>query len=203
MNNLPKRFAKNVDFSGECWMWNGYRIKGRYGHFNAGNKKMLLAHRFSWVHFNGDIPEGLYVLHKCDVPYCVNPNHLFLGTQQDNMDDMVRKGRQGRTGGAKGDKNGSRTCPDSFPKGEDHWMNKHPEKVQRGENHWSVYKPESIPRGEKHHSTKLTDVDIEKIRSLYIPRSREFSQCALAKKFGVCQTHISDIINNKKRTVRT
>lgn len=55
--------------------------------------KRHLAHRFSWIIYFGSIPNGLHVLHHCDIPKCVNPEHLFLGTQSDNMNDMHSKGR--------------------------------------------------------------------------------------------------------------
>ena len=55
---------------------------------------MVRSHRASWEIFNGNIPKGKWVLHRCDIRECVNPNHLFLGNRQDNMDDMVKKGRQ-------------------------------------------------------------------------------------------------------------
>jgi len=91
----PKeRFLKYVDRPPEgCWPWkgglNGY--KG-YGMFNYYGRPRL-ASRVSWMLFKGDIPDGLFVCHACDNPKCVNPDHLFLGSQKDNMDDMVAKGR--------------------------------------------------------------------------------------------------------------
>lgn len=96
-----KRFWKKVDKSGDCWLWTAYKKKGGYGTFNVEGT-MITAHRFSWqIHFGG-IPEGMNVLHKCDTPACIRPEHLFLGTQQDNIDDMVEKGRQ-----QKGEKHGN------------------------------------------------------------------------------------------------
>ena len=86
-----------------CLIWTGSLLSDGYGQI-AVNGKMMRAHRFSWEESNGPIPEGIYVLHTCDNRVCVNPDHLFLGTQQDNMDDMVRKGRQSKgelNGGAK------------------------------------------------------------------------------------------------------
>lgn len=76
-----------------CWYWTGHKIPSGYGTFCV-NGKFNYAHRLSWEIENGEIPEGLYILHKCDNPSCVNPNHLFSGTQADNMQDMVNKGRK-------------------------------------------------------------------------------------------------------------
>lgn len=64
-----------------------------YGFVNVGGR-VQLAHRYAWIQTHGPIPDGLFVLHRCDVRNCVNVEHLFLGTHQDNMDDMVAKGRQ-------------------------------------------------------------------------------------------------------------
>lgn len=72
-----------------CWLWLGAKNKNGYGVFSS-----KLAHRLSWSFFNGTIPTNLCVLHKCDVRNCVNPDHLFLGTQQENISDMISKGRQ-------------------------------------------------------------------------------------------------------------
>ncbi|OCT12627.1 hypothetical protein A8709_32985 [Paenibacillus pectinilyticus] len=93
---LPKRFIDKVDFTGSCWIWMASKVGGRYGQYRYKGK-MGLSHRFSWEHFNGTIPPEMRVLHKCDVPSCVNPLHLFLGTNQDNTDDMMEKGRHVNT----------------------------------------------------------------------------------------------------------
>lgn len=75
-----------------CWLWDR-ALKGcGYGH-KMYQGKLQGAHRISWQIHRGPIPDGLWVLHKCDVMRCVNPDHLFLGTHQDNVDDKHRKGR--------------------------------------------------------------------------------------------------------------
>lgn len=88
------RFFSKVKIAGlnECWEWQAYKNKFGYGLFNV-NYYATMAHRVSWELNNGPIPKGLYVLHKCDNPCCVNPNHLWLGTYKDNMRDCVAKGR--------------------------------------------------------------------------------------------------------------
>lgn len=91
------RFLSKIDLGGddECWPWNGNRTPKGYGSFSL-NRRMVAAHRVSWTIFVGPIPDGLHVLHACDTPFCVNPKHLFLGTNQDNIDDKVAKRRQAR-----------------------------------------------------------------------------------------------------------
>lgn len=76
-----------------CWLWNRSHASSGYGDFRM-NGKHYLAHRASYEAFIGPIPVGMWVLHKCDVRSCVNPEHLFLGTNQDNIADSVRKGRR-------------------------------------------------------------------------------------------------------------
>lgn len=88
------RFWARVDKRGpdECWEWKGARMQQGYGRF-CFKEETLRAHRVSWALAHGPIPDGLFVCHRCDNPPCVNPAHLFLGTRQDNMRDMVQKGR--------------------------------------------------------------------------------------------------------------
>lgn len=77
---------------GSCWEWTGAKVKGGYGSFRIG-KSARYSHRIAWELSNGHISNGLRVLHKCDNPVCCNPMHLFLGTQADNVKDMLTKGR--------------------------------------------------------------------------------------------------------------
>lgn len=76
-----------------CWLWIGAG-NGRYGSLAGEDGRTTEpAHRISWKLFNGHLSKGINVLHRCDVTWCVNPDHLFLGTQADNVADMCRKGR--------------------------------------------------------------------------------------------------------------
>lgn len=94
-----ERFWNKVDKTSDCWNWIAALNKGGYGIFKAC--KNSLAHRVSWVLHFGEIPNQMKVLHKCDNRKCVNPDHLFLGTQIDNINDMVSKGRQNTVRGSK------------------------------------------------------------------------------------------------------
>lgn len=77
-----------------CWIYGGSKTSDGYGVLGVGRGKQVRAHRASYETFIGSIPAGMLVCHKCDVPLCINPDHLFLGTPKDNTRDMVKKGRK-------------------------------------------------------------------------------------------------------------
>lgn len=92
-NEIKNRLLskKNIDVNG-CWIWFGCVNENDYGVIRA-KRKNYLAHRLSFEIFNNCNPEGKFVCHSCDQPLCINPNHLFLGTQTDNMLDAKQKKR--------------------------------------------------------------------------------------------------------------
>lgn len=167
------RFFLKVKVGGvdECWLWEGRRLRGGYGQFDMGGGCQM-AHRMAWVLKNGTIPtgegfHGTCVLHKCDNPACVNPEHLFLGTHVDNMSDMVSKGRA----------RGPVITPELREKikltrarGDAHHSKRHPERIPSGDKHWTKLFPEKIknlPRGEANNQSKLTESKVREIRSKY------------------------------------
>ncbi len=104
---METNFWAKVLKTDTCWLWTGASQPDGRGNLGRDGKT-LSAPRVSWEMANGEIPEGQDVLHECDTPACVNPEHLFLGTQQDNDDDMRRKGR-------------GYVPKDLQPEGEKHW----------------------------------------------------------------------------------
>jgi hypothetical protein len=150
------RFWKHVDATGSCWIWTGARTPYGYGAFGVrrnGLWKPIRSTRYSYMLRYGKIPDGLHVLHVCDNTACVKPEHLFLGTQADNLRDMTEKGRR-------------------------RWNN-----------------PKGKNSGETNGRHKLTRKQVDEIRSRYIPRI--LTQRQLAREYGVDQSLVCDIVNNK------
>lgn len=90
-----ERFMKKIQIDSEtgCWLWHGATERRfGYGKFRL-NGASINSHRAAWELFNGQIPKGMFVCHKCDVPACVNPDHLFIGSSDDNNKDRAAKGR--------------------------------------------------------------------------------------------------------------
>ena len=90
---LAERFWKKVKTGDGCWIWRGCRVRNGYGRILLGEGRVFYAHRASWTLHFGEVPAGLFVCHCCDNRSCVRPDHLFLGTHEDNMRDMVAKDR--------------------------------------------------------------------------------------------------------------
>lgn len=170
------RFWEKVKKTDGCWLWLGAKNPDGYGSFNIGNHHTS-AHRIAYVLCVGYIPLGVSALHNCDNRACVCPSHLFLGTQQDNVSDMMTKGRGNK---AAGDRNASRLYPEKRPRG-----NKHPFRLH----------PELHARGERSANAKLKEGQVIEIRHSW--EARELSQHGLARKYGVTLATVNSIVLGK------
>ena len=166
-DSLKERLLRNFKENERgCWVWQLAIGSHGYGVMNWRGKSQTV-HRLVWLCFRGEIPENLFVCHTCDNRACFNPDHLFLGTQKDNMDDAVRKGRQ-----AKGARQGTHTHPESRATEEKHGTATHPGCCAR----------------------KLNEDDVREIRYLDI---EGFPRKAIAEKFNVTKAMISTILTGK------
>lgn len=198
-----ERFWEKVNKTEICWEWMGYRDRTGYGSFGYAHQHNKMAHRYSWeIHF-GEIPQGLKVLHHCDNPPCVRPDHLFVGTQIDNINDMMSKGRK-----AVGVDSGVAKLTEdqvkyilNYP-----WRRKlHKELAAelgvavttvnhvRRRKSWKHI--ESPSDKLTNHYNRLTEDEVREIRRLYA--GGEIFQKTLADKFGTTQAHISDIVRRE------
>lgn len=170
---FEERFWARVQKSDGCWIWTGNRTYQGYGStYNAGyyEGKREGAHRIAYRLTYGDFPKELLVCHHCDNPPCVRPDHLFLGSNKDNLLDAKNKGR--------------------LPKGEKHWRYLRSELTKRG------YKRPGMDwiRGSRNHNSKLTESDVRIIRSL----RKAGSRCVdLAKAFGIKSCTVESICSLK------
>src|SRR6266850_5551698 len=138
-----ERFWAKVDKTGQCWVWTGGKFRCGYGVVKRDGK-LLKAHRLAWQMHFGRIPDGAFIMHHCDNPPCVRPQHLFPGTNADNVADKIAKGRQ-----AYGERiTANRT-------------------YQRGHEHWQHRCPERAARGERHGNARLTEAVVADIRQRY------------------------------------
>jgi hypothetical protein len=165
---LSERFWSKVRKTETCWIWTGYCNPSGYGEIQRGRRGegAERASRISWeIHF-GSIPEEMCVLHRCDNPPCVNPEHLFLGTRADNNHDMINKGR--------------RNIPLSS--------------LRRGDNHPHRLHPENVARGEQTYHAKLTADNVRYIRNI-LSGPYIFGQSAqLSRTFNVSKSVITAVM---------
>jgi hypothetical protein len=176
-----ERLWANVDRGEGCWLRPSPLTQSGYSVLTVDGRQVR-AHRFAWEVSNGrPVPEGLCVLHRCDVRNCIRPDHLWLGTDADNNADMWAKNR-----GPSGERNGNAKHPEIRwirARGDEHGLRKHPERAAKGDAHGSRKHPERLARGEQNHNAKLTADLVREIRER---RSSEgLSYRRLGEIFGI------------------
>lgn len=172
-----KTFEERVNYPDDpdgCHIWIGSINTSGYGRLRFNGKASEGAHRASWVINNGPIPDGMHVLHTCDVRRCVNPKHLWLGTNADNVRDKCEKGRH------------------NCGKGDGHGLRLHPDRAPSGSRNGSITHPERLVRGAANHKTKLTEEGVKEIRRLHSVGGIGYYR--LAKIYGVVPSTIREIV---------
>jgi len=177
--------VSRIEAPEDCALWLGGFRRG-YGRFKL-NGEDLVASRVAWELTHGPIPDGLHVLHYCDVRGCMA--HLWTGTNADNMADRHAKGRD-----AKGDSNGARRHPERMARGDANGARLHPERLARGDQNGSRLHPQSRPRGDAHPNATVREVDIAGIRTRIAAGG---SDTEIGRAFGVSRAAIWKIRHRK------
>lgn len=221
---LAERLMSGIEYdtNGGCWLWAASREESCRGRLTVYGRGQVLAARASFETFKGPIPDGLFVCHHCDVPACIRPDHLFAGTAQDNVDDMIRKGRRVQA---------------EMPRGEDHQLSKLSEsevliiralRGVRGDkavgHHfgmtrnavasiwsrrcWAWLAPRPLSQAEqmmfdearaavllRPTNRKLSETQLEDIRA----EAKSCGVTALGRRYGVSHSLISMIVSGKHR----
>ena len=183
MKTLAERFWEKVEVHGpkECWPWKASIFRSGYGCFALTSSKNIGAHCMAYRLTKGSVPAGLDVLHSCDNRPCCNPNHLWPGTDLDNVRDCIAKGRAIK---ARGERNGAYTHPEQMPRGERHGRRTHPERTARGE---------------RQGSAKLTEARVREARRLFAEGN---TLAAIGRLMGVWPQTIGRIMRGKSWTQR-
>lgn len=171
-----------------CWEWQGSFASKGYGELKTPRLRKL-AHRISFAIATGIMDDEVCVLHRCDNPKCVNPDHLFGGTRGDNNRDRAAKGRT-----ACGDRHGSKTHPEAVLRGDLHPLRRDKSRAAKGLSHGSKTHPESVPRGVDHANSKLEPCKVLEIRRL---RMSGVPVREIASAFGLSRGGIYDVVNGK------
>lgn len=187
MDIYEQRFWKRVDKNGpipehvpglgRCWIWTAAKTGSGYGAFALRGNQLMSAHRYSFTLHFGPIPDDRpQVLHKCDNRACVRPDHLFAGTQADNLKDAIEKKRLIL----------ERPCGPEKRR-----------KIKRALNRPEIKKKMSLAHMGQQSYTKLNWDIVRKIRRIAIPRDREYGFSALARQYGVTRGTIWAVYHNK------
>lgn len=179
-------FWARVDIRGpdDCWLWTGKIARNGYGHLGYHGKDWS-THRLA-AHFRGIPIDGLIVCHHCDIRSCCNPAHLFTGSQKDNIQDALSKGRM-----ATGERNGSHTMPERRPTGLRNGAYTNPGRRPRGDSH-GIRKNPALVTGENNPRAKVTESEVSEMRARYAAGDATYS--SLQNEYGIGKTTVGHII---------
>lgn len=176
MASAVERFAAKYtpEPNSGCWLWTGATLPDGYGHFYYEGR-VQMAHRASFLMHGGALVGDQQVCHRCDVRACVNPDHLFAGTQKDNVQDCIRKGR--------------RNTPSGFIQSAE-WVRRRVETTRSRR----LSDPTRGRTGTRCHSAKLTDAQVNEIREC---RASGLSLSRIARRFSVSKSTASNVASGR------